>query len=243
MWFSHFRKTSSIWSQAEWNLGRESVHMTQSSTVCQLWSVSIIRLLGVDMVQHSQWLTPHRPCQPGFPCPSICGCFLKNIFILWRPQCQISKPNYFILPTNIWIIKYSRPQSKLFTCEKPKGWWDTGGELVHHQKQKATISSLKYLSNTRDGETLSSKGTRFKPSGERSTISPGCRTLGRRLQLDRQEQDLRVRPGQQTIRIKQDVIKCLIKIPKNSLEGKNTGDQCQGSMLFLPLLFGRTPPD
>lgn len=108
-------------------------------------------------------------------------------------------------------------------------------------KTKGKNLSLKYLSNTGDGEPIRSRGTGFKPSRERSTISPGCRTLGRRLQLDRQEQDLRVRPGQQTIRIKQDVIKCPIKIPKNWLEGRNSGDQCQGSMLFPPLLFVWTP--
>lgn len=42
--------------------------------------------------------------------------------------------------------------------EKPQGWCGMGGELVHHQKQKAKISSLKYLSNTRDRETLKFQG-------------------------------------------------------------------------------------
>lgn len=42
IWFFHFRKKSSIWSRAKWNLGRESAPTTRSSTACQLWSVSII---------------------------------------------------------------------------------------------------------------------------------------------------------------------------------------------------------
>lgn len=60
IWFSHFRKKSSIWSQAKWNLGRESALMTRSSTACQLWSVSIIWVwshedVGMGTDQHSSF--------------------------------------------------------------------------------------------------------------------------------------------------------------------------------------------
>lgn len=69
IWFFHFRKKSSIWSRGKWNLGRESAPTTQSSTACQLWSVSII------------WVWSHEGVGMGTDWPS--GLYSSSHHSIW----------------------------------------------------------------------------------------------------------------------------------------------------------------
>lgn len=90
IWLSHFRKKSSIWSRAKWNLGRESAPTTRSSTVCQLWSVSILHFQSPS---HPTWvlhlLSPFFFIRP--PLPTICSCQTLLTENIYRPAVTSEK--------------------------------------------------------------------------------------------------------------------------------------------------------
>lgn len=97
IWFFHFRKKSSIWSRAKWNLGRESAPMTRSSTACQLWSVSII------------WVWSHkgvgmgtvRPSGPVAVSSHMDSSSFISCFFIWP-----SRRSWFIFLANVGSRKY-----------------------------------------------------------------------------------------------------------------------------------------
>lgn len=103
IWFFHFRKKSSIWSRAKWNLGRESAPMTRSSTACQLWSVSIILVCSHEGVSTGT-VRPSGLHSDGIDIPYGFFIFFFSCFFIWS-----SCDSQFIFLANFVNRKYLSP--------------------------------------------------------------------------------------------------------------------------------------
>lgn len=108
IWFSHFRRKSSIWSRGKWNLWRESALMTPSSTVCQLWSVSII--WGFIFILFYFFQNIFKACPWAFAAMAIhvipCG------FLI--PPAPFSSDGFLFCTQFIWFEKKKLPSENIY---------------------------------------------------------------------------------------------------------------------------------